>query len=69
MDSFLDKDNIVSDMFSFDEAALIIRNYRRENGFDSIGDNFYDDLATNITQRDWSESVEGGGSFFFGDES
>ena len=66
---FLDENDVVEDFPSFDESSLIFRDNPGQNSFKPGGYNLGYNLLTCIAQGDRPETVEGGGTFFFWDQS
>ena len=69
MNCFLDENDFVEDFPSFDETSLIFRDNTRQNSFKPGGYNLGYNLVPCVAQRDWPESIEGVGTFFFRDQS
>ena len=65
MDSFLDKDDIVQDFSTFDEASLVFWDDPGENSFQPGSNDLCYELVASIAQRDGPESLEASGSFLF----
>jgi len=68
MDRFLDQNDVVLDMSSFDESPFIFRDDFGEHFFEAVCYDFGDDLISGIAERDRSKAGEELGSFLFGDE-
>ena len=68
MDSFLNKEDRVSDLPLGDEAPLVFRDEVVEVGLEAHGKDFSDEFVGGIAKRDGPKYREGGGEIFFGDK-
>ena len=62
---FLDQNDVVNDMPSLNKSSLVLRDYRRVNLFDPIGNYFGNDFVPNVAKQNRYGSVKGSGPFLF----
>ena len=67
--SFLNEDDVVSDLPVWDKTSLILRYQVRKEFFEPIGKNFGYNLVGDIAERYGAESIKGEGIHFLGDKS
>ena len=54
MNGLLDKNYVVTNVSSLDEATLIFWNDCSQDVFESVGHDFSDNFVANVVEGDWS---------------